>query len=83
MSTLQEMGEKHHTRDCLVPIMLKSADRWDHVAAFVTLTMRRKMERRPIATATQHSMLDLAIFPLPCLPLATQQRKKTILDCLS
>ncbi len=39
----------------MVPIMLKSAEGWDQVAAFVALTMRRKMEigwewqGRPIA----------------------------------
>ncbi len=59
--------------------MLKSADGW--WATFVTLTMRRrKMEivrerqRRPIATATQDPMSDLAT-PSLCLPLATQQQK--------
>ncbi len=42
----------------LVPIMLKSAEGWDQVAAFVALTMLRKMEiarerqGRPIAAAT-------------------------------
>ncbi len=44
MTTLQEMGEQPLTTDSLVPTMLKSADRWDQVAAFVALTMRRKME---------------------------------------
>ncbi len=50
--------------------MLKSAEGWNLVAAFVALTRRCKMEiaqerqRRPIATATQHLMLNLAI-PLP------------------
>ncbi len=39
MTTLQEMGEWPLTLDGLVPIMLKSADRWD-MAAFVTWTMR-------------------------------------------
>ncbi len=67
MTTLQEKSEKPLTSDHLVPIMLKSIDGWEQVAAFVTLTMRRKMEtawewqRRPIAAATQHPMLDLAI----------------------
>ncbi len=67
MTTLPEMGEQPFTPDSLMPIMLKSADRWDQVAAFVALTMRRKMEvvweqqRRPIATTTQHPLLDLAI----------------------
>ncbi len=56
------MGEQPLTLDCLVPIMLKSADGWDQVAAFVALTILRKMEiarerqRRPIAAATQHPM---------------------------
>ncbi len=50
--------------------MLKSAEGWDQVAAFVALTMRRKMETarerqgRPIATASQHPMPDLAIPPV-------------------
>ncbi len=54
----------------LVPIMLKSTEGWDQVAAFVALTMRRKMEvaqewqGRPIAAATQLSMPDLAIPPV-------------------
>ncbi len=72
MTTLQEMGEQPITPDSLVPIMLKSTDGWDQVAAFVTLTTRRKMEiawerqRRPIATATQPPMPDLAIPPCAC-----------------
>ncbi len=37
MTTLQEMGEQPLTPDSLVPIMLKSADRWDQVATFVAL----------------------------------------------
>ncbi len=64
----------------LVPIMLKSVEGWDQVAAFVALTMCHKMEiaqERPIAAATQHPMPDLAIPPF--LLSATQQRKqKTI-----
>ncbi len=67
----------------LVPIMLKSAEGWDQVAAFVALTMRRKMEIArerqgwPIAAATHHPMPYLAIPPF--LPSAIQQRKqKTI-----
>ncbi len=44
MTTLQEMGEQPLTSNSLVPIMLKSADRWDHVATFVALTMCRMME---------------------------------------
>ncbi len=58
MTTLQEMSEQPLTRDSLVPIMLRSADGWDQVAAFGTLTMRYKMEiaqerqRWLIATAT-------------------------------
>ncbi len=61
------MGEQLLTQDSLVPIMLKSVDRWDQVAAFVALTMRCKMETvwdrqmRPIATAIQHPRPDLAI----------------------
>ncbi len=83
MTTLQEMGEQPFTPDSLVPIMLKSADGWDQVAAFVALTMRRKMEivqewqRWPTAAAIQHPMLELTT-PLPGLPLATHQRKKMI-----
>ncbi len=54
----------------LVPIMLKSAEGWDQVAAFVALTMRRKIEiarerqGRPIATAAYHPMPNLAITPI-------------------
>ncbi len=60
------MDEQPLTLDSLVPIMLKSADGWDQVAAFVALTMRRKMviarkwQRLPIATTTHYQMLDLA-----------------------
>ncbi len=72
ITTLQDMGEEPLTPDSLVPIMLKSADSWDQVAAFVALTMCHKMEivweqqRRPIATATQHPTLDLTITPHVC-----------------
>ncbi len=38
MTTLQKIGEQPFTTDSLVPIMLKSADGWDQVAAFVALT---------------------------------------------
>ncbi len=64
--------------------MLKSADRWDQVAAFVALTMCRKMEiaweqqKRPIATATQHSMPHLAIPHPPVFAIsnpATEEEK--------
>ncbi len=64
------MGEPPPTLDSLVPIMLKSAEGWDQVAAFVALTMRRKMEvarerqGRPIAAATQHPMPDLTMPPV-------------------
>ncbi len=67
ITTLEKMGEPPLTLDSLIRIMLKSAERWDHVAAFVALTMCRKMEiarerkGRPIAAATQHPMPDLAI----------------------
>ncbi len=70
MTTLQEMGEQSLTLDSLAPIMLKSADGWHQVAAFVSLTMRRKMkivwkrQKRSIAAATQHPMLNLAILPV-------------------
>ncbi len=70
MTTLQEMGEQPLTPDSLVQIMLKSADGWDQAAAFVALTMCRKIEivrerqRRAIAAATQHPMQDLAIPPV-------------------
>ncbi len=84
MTALEKMGEPLLTPDSLVLIMLKSTERWDQVAAFVALTMCRKMEiarewqGQPIAAATQHPMPDLAIPPL-FLPSATQQRKqKTI-----
>ncbi len=79
MTALKKMGEPPLTPDSLVPVMLKSAEGWDQVAAFVTLTMRHKMEIAqerqgwPIAAATQHPMPDPAIPPF--LPLATQQRK--------
>ncbi len=83
MTTLQKKGEQPLTLDSLVTIMLKSTAGWDQVAAFVALTIHRKIEivrerqKRPIAAATQHLMPDLAI-PL-CLLLATQQwKKKTI-----
>ncbi len=45
--------------------MLKSADGWDQVTAFVALTMQGKMERarvrqrRPMSATTQHPMPDL------------------------
>ncbi len=44
MTALEKMGEPPLTPDSLVPIMLNSAEGWDQVAAFVALTMRRKME---------------------------------------
>ncbi len=44
MTALEKMGEPPLTPDCLIPIMLKSAEGWDQVATFVALTMRRKME---------------------------------------
>ncbi len=84
MTALEKMGKPPLTPDSLVPIMLKSAEKWDQVAAFVALTMRRKMEiaqerqRWPIAVATtQHPMLDLAPPPLPS---ATQQRKQKMIQ---
>ncbi len=49
--------------------MLKIADGWNQLAAFVTLTMHRKIEiaqerqRWLIAATTQHPMLDLTIPP--------------------
>ncbi len=64
MMTLQKKGEQPLTPDSLVLIMLKSADGWDQVATFVTLTMHHKMEimwerqRRPIAPTTQHPILE-------------------------
>ncbi len=69
MTTLEKMGEPPLMPDSLVPIMLKSAEGWDQVAAFVALTMHRIMEIArerqgwPIATATQHPMPDLTIPP--------------------
>ncbi len=57
MTTLEKMGEPPLTPDSLVLIMLKSAGGWDQVAAFVALTMRRKME----IARERHPMLDLAI----------------------
>ncbi len=44
MTALEKMGELPLTPDSLVPIILKSAEGWDQMAAFVALTMRRKME---------------------------------------
>ncbi len=73
-----------HCLHAIITLSLKSPG-WDRVAAFVPLTMCRKMEiarewqGRPIAAATQHPMPDLAILPPPFLPSAIQQRKqKTI-----
>ncbi len=69
MTTLQQMGEQPLIPDSEVSIMLKSADRWEQLAAFVALTMHRKMEivreqqRRPIVIATQHLMPDLIFSP--------------------
>ncbi len=66
MTALEKMGEPPLTPDSLVSIMLKSAEGWDQVAAFVALTMRRKMEiawERPIVATTQHPMPDLSIPP--------------------
>ncbi len=65
MTALQKTGQLPLTRDSLVPIMLKNAEGWDQVAAFITLTMRHKMEIAqewqgwPIVAATQHPMRDL------------------------
>ncbi len=65
MTTLQEIGEQLLTQDSLVRIMLKITDRWDQVAAFVTLTMRHQMEiaqewqLRPIAAITQYPINSL------------------------
>ncbi len=42
MTMLKEVDEQSLTPDSLVPIMLRSTDGWDQVAAFVTLTMRHK-----------------------------------------
>ncbi len=67
MTALEKISKPSLTPDSLVPIMLKSAEGWDQVAAFIALKMRRKMETarerqgRPIAAATQHPMPDLAI----------------------
>ncbi len=69
MTNLQEMGEQPFTPDSMVPIMRKSAEGWDQVAIFVTLTMRHKMEivqEWPIPTATQHPIPDRAIPPRVC-----------------
>ncbi len=41
MTTLQKKDEQHLTLDRLVPIMLKNADGWDQMAAFVASTMCR------------------------------------------
>ncbi len=40
MTTLQEMGEQPLTPDSIVPILLKSAEGWDQVAAFAALSFR-------------------------------------------
>ncbi len=82
MTNLQDMGEQTPTPDSLVLIMLKSTDRWDQVAAFVALTMHSKMEiaqkwqRRPIAAAIQHPMLDLVISPLPVFAISNPATEK-------
>ncbi len=44
MTNLQQMGDQPFTPNSLVLIMLKSTDGWDQVAAFVALTMHRKMK---------------------------------------
>ncbi len=44
MTSLQEMGEESLTPDILFPMMLRSAEGWDQVAAFVDLTIHHKME---------------------------------------
>ncbi len=83
MTTLQEIGEQPLTPDSLVLIMLKSTDGWDQVAAFVALTMHRKMEiarewqRRP---SRRHPAPNAGPRHPSCLPSATQQwkQKKTI-----
>ncbi len=52
MTTLQEMGEQPLTPDSLVPIMLKSAEGWDQMAAFVALTIQAGLlQRHPAANS--------------------------------
>ncbi len=86
MTALEKMGEPPLMPNSFVQIMLKSAEGWDQVAAFVALTMRYKMEIardrqwRPIDAATQHSMPDLATPPPPFLPSATQQQKQKMIQ---
>ncbi len=70
MTTLEKMGEPTITPDSLLPIMLKSAEGWDQVAAFVALTMHRKMEI-PQERPTRHPAPDAGPRP-PCLPAVTQ-----------
>ncbi len=64
--------------------MLRSTEGQDQVAAFVALTMHRKMElgqecpRRPKATTAQYLMPDLTIPSSSLLLVTQQQNKKTI-----
>ncbi len=49
MTILQEMGEQPPILDSLVPIMLRSAEGWDYLAAFVALIMRHVVTRSLIS----------------------------------
>ncbi len=65
MTTPQRVSEQALTPDSLVSIMLGSANGWDQVAAFVTLTMHHKMElarewqRRLIGATIQYQCQTL------------------------
>ncbi len=58
MTTLQKKGEQPLTPDSLISIMLKNANGWDQVAAFVASGAAK-------AANSHHPMPDLAISPPP------------------
>ncbi len=64
------MGEQPRTLDSLIPVLLRSNKRYDHVAVIAALTMLYKVsvggggQRRPITETTQHPMLDLAMLAI-------------------
>ncbi len=60
------MGEESLTPHSLVPIMLRSSEGWDQLAAFVALTMSHKVklawerQRRSITVAIQHPVFAVS-----------------------
>ncbi len=76
MTALEKMAKPPLTPDSLVLIMLKSAEGWDQVAAFVAVTMHRKMEIARERPTTQHPMPDLAIHPV--FAISNPRKQKTI-----